>query len=315
MTTNEAHFSIAAVERETGLSKDVLRVWERRYGFPVPIRGANAERLYPLIQVERLRLIKKLMDQGHRPGKLIEKSLDELNSLPLGKPQDVGPDDASTAVELEELLSLITRHEVGGYLQALQHQLARRGLAGFVQDIIGPLSSRVGLAWERGTLKVFEEHLFTELTKRVLRQAIANLPLNAQQRPCVMLTTVPGEQHALGLLMAEAMFALEGAKCVPLGTEMPLTEIAQAARAHQADIVALSFSSAFPQRQIGELLKQLRALLPASVQLWIGGSGAQSSTAVTFEGIRVLDSFATSQRALSEWTAHFSAASSALNEK
>ena len=48
-------FNIAAVERETGLSKDVLRMWERRYGFPIPERDANGERLYPEAQVERLR--------------------------------------------------------------------------------------------------------------------------------------------------------------------------------------------------------------------------------------------------------------------
>ncbi|HRF13460.1 MAG TPA: MerR family transcriptional regulator, partial [Candidatus Accumulibacter phosphatis] len=68
---NIPDFGIAAVERDTGLSKDVLRVWERRYGFPAPCRDANGERSYPAEQVERLRLIKRLMDQGHRPGKLI----------------------------------------------------------------------------------------------------------------------------------------------------------------------------------------------------------------------------------------------------
>ena len=62
-------FNIAAVERDTGLSKDVLRMWERRYGFPVPDRDGNGERSYPAEQVERLRLIKRLMDAGHRPGK------------------------------------------------------------------------------------------------------------------------------------------------------------------------------------------------------------------------------------------------------
>ena len=49
--------SISAVERDTGLSKDTLRVWERRYGFPNPVRDALGERLYPVEQVERLRLI------------------------------------------------------------------------------------------------------------------------------------------------------------------------------------------------------------------------------------------------------------------
>ncbi|MDQ5941447.1 MAG: MerR family transcriptional regulator, light-induced transcriptional regulator, partial [Pseudomonadota bacterium] len=66
---NNPAFTIGAVERDTGLAKDTLRVWERRYGFPQPERDANGERLYPAAQVERLRLIKRLMDQGFRPGK------------------------------------------------------------------------------------------------------------------------------------------------------------------------------------------------------------------------------------------------------
>ena len=78
---NTPSYNIAAVERDTGLSKDVLRMWERRYGFPVPERDANGERLYPAAQVERLRLIKRLMDQGHRPGKLIAAPAEELATL------------------------------------------------------------------------------------------------------------------------------------------------------------------------------------------------------------------------------------------
>ena len=71
--------NISAAERETGLSKDVLRMWERRYGFPHPTRDDNAERRYPADQVAKLRAIKRLMETGMRPGKLIEQSLEELN--------------------------------------------------------------------------------------------------------------------------------------------------------------------------------------------------------------------------------------------
>src|ERR1700709_1096065 len=66
--------NISAVERETGLSKDVLRMWERRYGFPDPLRDDNAERRYAPDQVAKLRAIKRLMDSGMRPGKLMECS-------------------------------------------------------------------------------------------------------------------------------------------------------------------------------------------------------------------------------------------------
>lgn len=296
---NTPSFSIAAVERDTGLSKDVLRMWERRYGFPVPERDANGERAYPAEQVERLRLIKRLMDQGHRPGKLLALPADALPGL---APKHAPPTRTQAATAdtegLEEMLRLIKQHDANGYMQALQQRLARQGLQRFVQDIVAPLTQRVGEAWEEGRFEVFEEHLFTELTKRVLRQAIAVLPLGTG-KPRVLLTSVPDEQHILGLLMVEALFALEGAQCIPLGTQMPLTEINRAALAHGADIVTLSFSAAYPSRQIPELLQQLRQLLPPTVELWIGGAGVMRTTPPS--GVRQFFSLEQGVQSLVEW--------------
>ena len=68
---------IAAVERDTGISKDTLRVWERRYGFPSPLRDATGERVYPAAQVQRLRMLKRLLDTGHRPGRVVPLRSDE----------------------------------------------------------------------------------------------------------------------------------------------------------------------------------------------------------------------------------------------
>ena len=76
--SSHATWSIADVERDTGLGKDTLRVWERRYGFPSPLRDASGERAYPLEQLQRLRLIKRLMDADYRPGKVVPLSVDEL---------------------------------------------------------------------------------------------------------------------------------------------------------------------------------------------------------------------------------------------
>lgn len=269
---NTPTFNIAAVERDTGLSKDVLRMWERRYGFPVPGRDSNGERCYPADQVDRLRLIKRLMDLGHRPGKLIATPQEELTALSPRRSKPETQEASENRDELEELLALIKQHDAAAYQQAMQQRLARQGLQRFVQDTIAPLTRRVGEYWEDGSFEVFEEHLYTELTKRLLRQAISTLP-GGPRAPRVLLTSVPEELHVLGLLMVEALLALEGAECIPLGTQMPLLEIGRAAQAHQADIVALSFSGAFPQRQIGGLLQQLRMILPATTALWAGGSG------------------------------------------
>ena len=295
---NTPAFSIAAVERDTGLSKDVLRVWERRYGFPVPDRDSNGERSYPAEQVERLRLIKRLMDAGHRPGKLIAQSPEALGQL---APRRTSARAAITPVgndALQALLALIKQHDAVAYQQAMLQQLARQGLQHFVQDTVAPLTQQVGEAWEDGSIEVFEEHLFTELTKRLLRQAIAALP-GGRRGPRILLTSVPDEPHVLGLLMVEALFSLEGAECIPLGTQMPLLEIGRAASAHRAHVVALSFSTAFPQRQIPGLLQQLRLVLSAEVALWAGGGGVQRLTPV--DGVVLLTTFDAARTALAEW--------------
>src|SRR5574343_138548 len=253
---NATHFNITAVERDTGLSKDVLRMWERRYGFPVPERDANGERCYPPEQVERLRLIKRLMDAGHRPGKLIATPVAELAVLAPRRKEQIRSADPVAAGELDELLSLIKRHDVAAYQQAMQQRLAR--------------------------------------------QAVATLPTGPRD-PRILLTSVPDEQHVLGLLMVEALFALEGAECIPLGTQMPLLEISRAATAHRADIVALSFSVAFPQRQIPMLLQQLRAALPDEVALWVGGGGIRRLADVP--GIKRLVTLEDATAALAVWRA------------
>lgn len=300
---NLLSFSIAAVERDTGLSKDVLRMWERRYGFPRPQRDAKGERLYPADQVDRLRLIKRLMDLGHRPGKLIAAPDEDLAALATRRPVLALDGQPADAGELNEMMTLIRQHDPDGYQQAMQQRLARQGFQYFVQDTVAPLTSLIGEAWEDGSIEVFEEHLFTELTKRLLRQAIAALP-GGRRCPRILLTSVPDEQHALGLLMAESLFALEGAECIPLGTQMPLLEIARAAVAHQADIVALSFSSAFPKRQISGLLQQLRGLLPQEISLWVGGAGV--SGVPSMQGVGLLAGFAEAIGAIKTWQAHYS---------
>jgi len=262
---------IAAVERDVGLSKDVLRVWERRYGFPIPGRGPNGQRLYPAKQVERLQLVKRLMDQGHRPGGLLTKSDKELRALAAPGAQAHAAEQGDDG--LGELLGCITRHDNDAFVRGLQQRLARECLQRFVHDTIAPLTKRVGVAWQEGRLRVFEEHLFAEMTERMLRHAVAAIPVG--HRPRVLLTSVPNERHAMGLLMAEVIFILEGAQCIPLGTELPLPDIARAVAAHGADIVGLSFSSAFPRRQISGLLSELRGALPRAVEIWAGGSGVR----------------------------------------
>jgi len=293
----DPQFTIAAVERDVGLSKDVLRVWERRYGFPVPNRDPHGERLYPAAQVLRLRLLKRLMDLGHRPGRLMSTPVEELEALAAGSHGVRAADADAGSHELYELFALVRHHDAAAYLQAMQQRLARQGLRQFVLDTVAPLTVQIGFAWQQGRLQVFEEHLFTESTARVLRQAIATVPGGSEPR--VLLTTLPKEPHEMGLLMVEAMLSLEGAQCISLGTQMPLMEIVDAVAAHQVDVVALSFSAAFPARQTRALLEQLRAALPGPAELWAGGAGVRKLAAP--DGVMCMASLESAIAAVSRW--------------
>ena len=260
--------NISAVEREAGLSKDVLRMWERRYGFPKPVRDDNGERRYSAAEVAKLRAIKRLMDVGLRPGKIIAHTLDELNALAEGR---VAPrrEAGSRATEVE-ILALLSAHDAPALQNMFANLMMRQGLQRFVLETLTSLNHAVGDAWMRGELAVFEEHLYTEQLQVALRTGINAFPRQLGV-PRLLLTTFPGEQHGLGLLMVEALLVPEGAQCISLGPQTPIEDIRRAALAHEAHVIALSFSGAFPVRQAGDGLASLRRQLPAGIAIWAGG--------------------------------------------
>jgi len=266
---------IAAVERDTGLSKDTLRMWERRYGFPQPERDAQGERAYPMAQVERLRLIRRLIDAGHRPSRVMALDEPAIDAL-LANAGRHGAAEAGVAAaglrRLPEILALLQRPDLQALRLTLQGDLARLGLDRFVPELLAPLCTGVGEAWLRGEIAVHQEHAFTEIVERVLHQALLALPpVEAAGGPRVLLTTLPGEPHGLGLLMAETLLLMGGAVCVPLGLQTPPAEIVLAAEAHKVDMVALGLSGCMPERSLVATLQRLRQALPRTVALWVGG--------------------------------------------
>lgn len=296
--------SIAAVERDTGIGKDTLRVWERRYGFPVPGRDANDERIYPMAQVEKLRVIKRLMDQGHRPGRIVAQSIEALQHLSRGE-ASLQPAYAAEAGQVREdltaYISMLQTQDHEGIRRELLKTLSQEGLQRFVIDVVAPLTGMVGDAWARGDLAVHEEHLYTECVGSLLRQAIVALPQAASgSAPSVLLTTFPQEAHGLGLLMVESLLTLQGCRCVSLGTQTPVRDIAQAATAHGADVVALSFSVNMNSNHVVDGLMELNLLLPASVDVWAGGS-APALRRRQIERVLVLPDLSSITEAVNHW--------------
>ena len=265
--------SIAAVERDTGLSKDTLRVWERRYGFPTPARDAIGERAYSLEQVEKLRIVKRLMDGGHRPGRVVPLPLDALQHLSENT-VDAPRKSVGVAVpDLRGLVDLLRSHDVDALRRHLQQLLMRLGLQRFVCEMVVPFNTTVGDAWMRGQLEIHEEHVYSEAVQIVLRGALASMPTATPlERPRVLLTTFPNEPHGLGLLMAESLFAIEGARCLSLGVQTPVWDMVLAAAAYKSDILALGFTGCMNPNHVVDGLTELRSKLPAEVEIWVGGS-------------------------------------------
>lgn len=315
---------IAAVERDTGLSKDTLRVWERRYGFPQPQRDGAGDRIYPREQVQRLRLLKRLLDCGHRPGRVVSASQQALELLLQQEPAPLegrsGPDgrarrlavsdpaaaagQAARDIELAHCLLLLRSHRVDELRRHLAQALLRQGLSDFVLRWVAPLTRLVGDQWMRGELEVFEEHIYTETVQQILRQAVQSVPTQALGgRPRVLLTTLPGEPHGLGLLMVEALLAVEACQCLSLGVQTPADALPRASAAHGSDIVALSFSGLMTAAVVRRGLADLRAALPASIELWAGGSALLLKHPLKLSGIRVVTELADLPAVVARWRA------------
>jgi MerR family transcriptional regulator, light-induced transcriptional regulator len=296
--------SIAAVERDTGLSKDTLRVWERRYGFPLPERDELGERNYPFEQVERLRTIKRLLDAGHRPGRVVSMPVAELGRLAatLGMGPSANTVRAEANTDLDLYMTAIADNDVEQLRRLLSRGLSRMGLGRFVLDVAAPLNAMVGDAWMQGRFEVFQEHFYTESVQVCLRNALHHLPPAGVGRPRVLLATVSGEPHGLGLLMAEAIMALEGCRCISLGVQTPVWDIVRAAEALKTELVALSYTGCTNANHIVDGLAEMRVKLPSHIEIWAGGS-APALQRRPVDGVKVLPTLEHISSMLSDWHA------------
>lgn len=293
---HDGKISIGEVERITGLSKDLLRTWERRYGFPTPLRSEHDEREYSREDLDRLITIKKLLDNGLRPRKVVPLSSAELSLLAADLPQNLSQELPDT---VKQALQLLQHGNIEQFSDFLNNALISQGLDRFVNELVAPLNHEIGEAWFRGEIGVFHEHCYTSRVETLLFRANSFLG-EVKSPPKVLLTTVSGELHYLGLLMVRAVLSMEKADAILLGPQLPNNEIKAAAEHFNADIVALSFSSYFPLKRAHQTLITLRDELPAATTLWVGG-GSVHELGVLHEGIRFFSDIAQLSQAVADW--------------
>ncbi|MCK9173402.1 MAG: MerR family transcriptional regulator [Desulfuromonas thiophila] len=292
-------FSLPEVERETGISKDCLRVWERRYALAPTDRDSHGRRRYSAAAVAELRQIRQLLDLGFRPRELFR--LDRAGRQQLL--QQHRPVASPLAADQEQLITLLRANRPLELQCALQQQQQRLGNRVFVCQFVPPLLQAVGEAWLCGRLSIRQEALFSALLQEVLQQNMPSLD-RCNQQPLLLLATLPGEHHRLGLLLVAALARARGQRALVLGSALPAAQLQCLAAELSVDIVGLSFSGHQPNHQVRSQLRHLRAGLAPAIALWAGGRGV--SRLHPLAGIRRFVSLTATDQALAAWPAAFS---------
>jgi MerR family transcriptional regulator, light-induced transcriptional regulator len=269
---------IGVVAMRTGLSPDVIRVWERRYGVVTPERDEAGRRLYTDADVELLTLLAEATAGGRGIGQVAVLQRPALEALVRedasarrlrGAAGTPGPD----AGDWVELALELTRALDGARLEAeLGRAAALLGLAEFLEGVVAPLFRRIGEEWHEGSLSVAQEHLASGVASALVSRLAATLGVGARG-PVVVVATPVGEHHQIGALLAAAVASGAGWRVAYLGANVPAAEVARAAREAGARCVALSLVYGNGAGVRAEV-EAVRAALPPGVALVVGGPGS-----------------------------------------
>lgn len=283
-------FGIGALSGATGVPAATLRTWERRYGFPVAARTSGGQRAYPPEAVEQVLLAARAMELGHRPAVVLRASMDELERLVVaggGSPRASAVQPAPPRVP-----RAVAALDGAAQEAEFRREVASEGLWAFLVNRVVPLLTEVGDACVQGRLSIYEEHLFSERLREFLAASWRPIA-DRNEGPVGVCATLPGERHALGLHLVACTLAIEGWRVVFVGTDLPVSEIAESVRSADAAAVFLSVSAA-GRAGAEASLGPLRAALAPEVALLTGGAGAPVRSSAT----RVA-----SLEALREWLA------------
>ena len=280
-TTPTETLTIGAVSVATGVPVNTLRTWERRYGFPHPLRSESGQRLYSPSAVTHLRLIAQALSLGHRPRQVMGLSLASLQALltdtapapaptiPRARPEPPPPRGSTSPDWLAA-----TRRLDGDTLRAgFQSTLSGVGLMAFLLHHVVPFLDEVGRAWRAGRVRIYEEHFASERLVEFLASTWRPMS-DVAHGPPVVCGMLPGERHALGLHMAACVLALHGRKVVFLGGAAPVDELLDCVEASGATTLLLSLSANTDWSTATRALRELRSRLPEGVALVCGGAGA-----------------------------------------
>ena len=296
---------IRVVAKRTGLTPAVLRAWEKRYTVVVPSRTEGGQRLYTDADVERLSLLHRAVEEGRGISQVAALPTEDLRELVRedeAERQSLGPlerlEGTSVAGVLEKAHRAVTQMDSEELGRVLHRAALAFSIPTVLDEVIVPLLSRIGTAWESGRVGPSHEHLGTVVIRRFLEWMLENAGVG-ERAPVMVAATPAGEKHELGALLAAVSGAAEGWKAIFLGPDLPAEEVVAAALRLEAEVVTLScVDPRIAETLPGEILR-IRERLPADVHLFLGGPLAEAKEGeVGGEGIQVLSTFQELRQAL-----------------
>lgn len=271
-------YRIGTVSRLTGLSSDVVRVWERRYKAISPQRSDGGSRLYSDMDIARLRKLRQAVELGHAIGQVAKLPDQELETLAGRHRATLGivePDASDPHKHTRErFLEAIARMDVIAADEEIHRAATLYPPRVIVKNIVSPLLEEIGERWAHQDFGVAQEHVATYLIRNLLCSLFRLYPPD-EAAETVVMATIAGERHEFGILIGALIAATRGWRVVYLGVDLPASEIVRTARLTKARVLALSVTTS-QGNQTAEELKTIAETIPPNTRVWIGGAEAQN---------------------------------------
>jgi DNA-binding transcriptional MerR regulator len=265
----------------TGIGIDTLRAWERRYGAVTPTRDDRG-RLYTDADVARLRLLSGAVEQGHSIGRVAGLSDEQLRDVcgaagVVDRP--VADPARPTLLDTTPLLTALRRYDAVAIDQQLSRLAAVLRPLDLLQDVLMPVLTRVGDDWHSQRTRIAHEHLMSS-TIRNLLGAFLRLYARREASLLLLFATPSGERHEIATLGAAMLAATAGLGVSYLGPDLPAREIIDSVEPAGAQVLVLGLTTPAADRARERELKTIVRELPASVELWAGGRGAERHASI-----------------------------------
>lgn len=264
----ERSYRIQKAAELSGVSVELIRAWERRYGVLAPERTGSGYRVYGEQDVALLRRLKHLTEEGvaiSEAARLVPRLREELARA---TPQD---GRERTETWREALLDAAARMDQPGVEAVVNDVLAALPPVRAFEQVLLPALVEVGERWHAGHLSVAQEHLTTQVIRNRLVTLLHASP-NAGARHAV-LACLPGEEHEVGLLHAALRLRHAGWRVTVLGPRTPARDLAELVARVRPDLVALAAVSEVAADELKAVVELARQSAPEGARLWAGGAG------------------------------------------